>query len=118
MYGHFVLRSNIKLRSNHMTKVSVINLPNFDGELKVEWVLSSVSDNVKIVDVWADGKPWKLSWMPEKTVKLINKQLIEEQCQLEQDGVEEFGLDAWDIELMSNEEANWLEDKVLTSMGV
>ncbi len=98
-----------------MTKVSVINLPNFDGELKVEWVLSSVSDNVKVVDVWADGKPWKLSWMPEKTVKLINKQFIEEQYQAE---LNESKLDAWDMELMSDEEANWLEDKVLTSMGV
>ena len=53
--------------------------------------------------------------MPEKTVKLINKQLIEEQYQAE---LNESKLDAWDVELMSDEEANWLEDKVLTSMGV
>lgn len=108
-----------------MTKVSIINLPNFDGEFKVEWVLSSVSNNVKVVDAWADGEPWKLSWMPEETVKLINKQLIEEHFEVE---LKESKLDAWDVELMSGchpdikliaeEEAEWLEGKAEIAMGI
>ena len=34
-----------------------------DNEVKVEYCFSAVSDEIKVVDMWIDGKEHKVTWM-------------------------------------------------------
>ena len=34
-----------------------------DNEVKVEYCFSAVSDEIKVVDMWIDGKEHKITWM-------------------------------------------------------
>ena len=34
-----------------------------DNEVKVEYCFSAVSDEIKVVDMWIDGKEHKINWM-------------------------------------------------------
>ena len=44
----------------------------FDNEVKVEYCFSAVSDEIKVVDMWIDGKEHKVTWMsPEGRAKLM-----------------------------------------------
>ena len=43
-----------------------------DNEVKVEYCFSAVSDEIKVVDMWIDGKEHKVTWMsPEGRAKLM-----------------------------------------------
>jgi len=43
-----------------------------DNEVKVEYCFSAVSDEIKVVDMWIDGKEHKITWMgPEARAKLM-----------------------------------------------
>ena len=74
-----------------MTNVNEIKLPNMETKLKVEWALSSITDNVKIVDLWIEDKLWETSWLPEKTLKFIMKTLIDEQMIIETELFRKYG---------------------------
>ena len=36
--------------------------------VKVEYVLSSITNQIKVVDMWVDGKYHRLNWMSWKTI--------------------------------------------------
>ena len=73
--------------------------------LKVEYVMSSITNEIKVVDMWYDGKPSKISYMSDEN----RLNLMDE---LERDYLDKSK------ELMSNEEAEWLEGKAEIAMGI
>ena len=73
--------------------------------LKVEYVMSSITNEIKIVDMWYAGKPSKSSYMSDEN----RLNLMDE---LERDYLDKSK------ELMSNEEAEWLEGKAEIAMGI
>tara|TARA_Y100000588_G_scaffold263870_1_gene278576 strand:+ start:240 stop:500 length:261 start_codon:yes stop_codon:yes gene_type:complete len=73
--------------------------------LKVEYVMSSITNGIKVVDMWYDGKPSKISYMSDEN----RLNLMDE---LERDYLDKSK------ELMSNEEAEWLEGKAEIAMGI
>ena len=43
-----------------------------DDNIKVEYTFSSVSDSIKVIDMWVDGKDHSVNWMgPEARAKLM-----------------------------------------------
>ena len=43
-----------------------------DDNIKVEYTFSSVSDGIKVIDMWVDDKPHSVNWMgPEARAKLM-----------------------------------------------
>ena len=45
-----------------------------DNEVKVEYCFSAVSDEIKVVDMWIDGKEHKINWMSyEGRAKLMTR---------------------------------------------
>ena len=43
-----------------------------DDNIKVEYTFSSVTDEIKVVDMWVDDKPHDVNWMsPEGRAKLM-----------------------------------------------
>ena len=43
-----------------------------DDNIKVEYTFSSVSDSIKVIDMWVDDKPHSIDWMgPEARAKLM-----------------------------------------------
>ena len=73
--------------------------------LKVEYVISSITNEIKVVDMWYDGKPSKISYM-------LDERRLELMDELERDYLDKSK------ELMSNEEAEWLEGKAEIAMGI
>ena len=73
--------------------------------LKVEYVMSSITNEIKVVDMWYDGKPSKISYMTDEN----RLNLMDE---LERDYLDKSK------DLMSNEEAEWLEGKAEIAMGI
>ncbi len=73
--------------------------------LKVEYVMSSITNEIKVVDMWYDNKPSKISYMSDEN----RLNLMDE---LERDQLDKSK------ELMSNEEAEWLEGKAEIAMGI
>jgi len=73
--------------------------------LKVEYVMSSITNEIKVVDMWYDGKPSKISYM-------LDERRLELMDELERDYLDKSK------ELMSNEEAEWLEGKAEIAMGI
>lgn len=42
--------------------------------LKVEYVMSSITNEIKVVDMWYDGKPSKISYMlDERRLELMDE---------------------------------------------
>ena len=73
--------------------------------LKVEYVISSITNSIKVVDMWYGGKPSKISYM-------LDERRLELMDELERDYLDKSK------ELMSNEEAKWLEGKAEIAMGI
>ena len=45
-----------------------------DDNIKVEYTFSSVSDSIKVIDMWVDDKPHSVNWMgPEARAKLMDR---------------------------------------------
>ena len=43
-----------------------------DDNIKVEYTFSSVTDSIKVIDMWVDDKPHSVNWMsPEGRAKLM-----------------------------------------------
>ena len=43
-----------------------------DDNIKVEYTFSSVTDGIKVIDMWVDDKPHDVNWMsPEGRAKLM-----------------------------------------------
>tara|TARA_B100001559_G_scaffold241876_1_gene204884 strand:+ start:948 stop:1208 length:261 start_codon:yes stop_codon:yes gene_type:complete len=73
--------------------------------LKVEYVISSITNEIKVVDMWYDGEPTKLSYM-------LDERRLELMDELERDYLNR------EKEFMSSEEAEWLEGKAEIAMGI
>ena len=73
--------------------------------LEVEYVMSSITNEIKVVDMWYDGKPSKISYM-------LDERRLELMDELERDYLDKSK------ELMSKEEAEWLEGKAEIAMGI
>ena len=78
---------------------------NLIHHVKVEYVISSITNEIKVVDMWYDGEPTKLSYM-------LDERRLELMDDLERDYLVKSK------ELMSNEEAEWLEGKAEIAMGI
>ena len=45
-----------------------------DDNIKVEYTFSSVTDEIKVIDMWVDDKPHDVNWMsPEGRAKLMTR---------------------------------------------
>tara|TARA_X000001382_G_scaffold89036_1_gene63764 strand:+ start:217 stop:630 length:414 start_codon:yes stop_codon:yes gene_type:complete len=45
-----------------------------DDNIKVEYTFSTVTDGIKVVDMWVDDKPHSVNWMgPEARAKLMTR---------------------------------------------
>ena len=45
-----------------------------DDNIKVEYTFSSVTDGIKVIDMWVDDKPHDVNWMsPEGRAKLMTR---------------------------------------------
>ena len=45
-----------------------------DDNIKVEYTFSTVTDGIKVVDMWVDDKPHDVNWMsPEGRAKLMDR---------------------------------------------
>ena len=45
-----------------------------DDNIKVEYTFSSVTDGIKVIDMWVDDKPHDVNWMgPEARAKLMTR---------------------------------------------
>ena len=45
-----------------------------DDNIKVEYTFSSVTDGIKVIDMWVDDKPHSVNWMgPEARAKLMDR---------------------------------------------
>ena len=75
------------------------------ASLKVEYVISSITNEIKVVDMWYDGEPTKLSYM-------LDERRLELMDELERDYLNR------EKEFMSSEEAEWLEGKAEIAMGI
>ena len=75
------------------------------ASLKVEYVISSITNEIKVVDMWYDGEPTRLSYM-------LDERRLELMDDLERDYLDKSK------EFMSNEEAEWLEGKAEIAMGI
>ena len=67
--------------------------------LKVEYVVSSINNEIKIVDMWYAGKPTKLSYMSDES----RLELMDE---LERDYLDK------------EKETTWLEEKLDIAHGI
>tara|TARA_B100000427_G_C14954808_1_gene354094 strand:+ start:219 stop:461 length:243 start_codon:yes stop_codon:yes gene_type:complete len=67
--------------------------------LKVEYVMSSITNEIKIVDMWYAGKPSKISYMSDET----RLNLMDE---LERDYLDK------------EKETTWLEEKLDIAYGI
>ena len=67
--------------------------------LKVEYVVSSINNEIKIVDMWYAGKPTKLSYMSNETA-------LELMDELERDYLDK------------EKEVEWLEGKMDLEFGI
>ena len=67
--------------------------------LKVEYVMSSVTNEIKIVEMWYAGKPTKLSYMSNETA-------LELMDELERDYLDK------------EKEVEWLEGKMDLEFGI
>ena len=88
--------------------------------VKVEYCFSAVSDEIKVVDMWVNGKYHRVNWMShegrEKLMARLEKDLENRLCGTTQDdsSPESFGLETFDDDsaiepfmrsLMADEEA-------------
>ena len=88
--------------------------------VKVEYCFSSVTDSIKVVDMWVNGKEHKITWMShegrEKLMARLEKDLEDRLCgtTLDDSSPESFGLETFDDDsaiepfmrsLMADEEA-------------
>ena len=45
-----------------------------DDTIRVEYALSSVTESIKVIDMWVDDKPHSVNWMgPEARAKLMDR---------------------------------------------
>ena len=109
-----------------------------DDTIRVEYALSSVTESIKVIDMWVDDKPHDVNWMsPEGRVKLmarLDKDLENRICGtydhsidvIDSDeptdlpGKEESYLDSLLTTGFDNEptEDEWLDQKAEFSFGI
>ena len=46
-----------------------------ESEVKVEYVYSTVSDSIKVVDIWVNGKFHRVNWMSKEGKALLMARL-------------------------------------------
>ena len=46
-----------------------------ESEVKVEYVYSTVSEDIKVVDMWVDGKYHRTNWMSKEGKSLLMARL-------------------------------------------
>ena len=73
--------------------------------LKVEYVMSSITNEIKIVDMYYGGEPTKSSYMSDENRLNLMDELERDYLNREK-------------EFMSSEEAEWLEGKAEIAMGI
>ncbi len=86
--------------------------------VKVEYCFSSISDSIKVVDMWVNGKFHRTNWMsPEGNKSLMTRledDMTNRMCGVPDDAV----IEPFMQNLMADEEADWLNSQAELSMGI
>ena len=104
-----------------------------DDLIQVEYTFSTITDSIKVVDMWVDDKAHDVNWMsPEGRAKLmarLDKDLEDRLCGTYDHSIDVIDPDESDIpgpdpetygynDPISAEEAEWLEEKAELAFGI
>ena len=86
--------------------------------VKVEYCHSSITDSIKVVDMWVNGKFHRTNWMsPEGNKSLMTRledDMTNRMCGVPDDAI----IEPFMQNLMADEEADWLNSQAELSMGI
>ena len=86
--------------------------------VKVEYCFSTVSDSIKVVDMWVNDKFHRVNWMShegrDKLMERLENDMTNRMCAVPDDAV----IEPFMQNLMADEEADWLNSKAELSLGV
>ena len=89
-----------------------------NDNVKVEYCHSSITDSIKVVDMWVNGKYQRVNWMsPEGNKSLMTRledDMTNRMCGVPDDAV----IEPFMQNLMADEEADWLNSQAELSMGI
>tara|TARA_E500000331_G_scaffold338230_1_gene367230 strand:+ start:378 stop:677 length:300 start_codon:yes stop_codon:yes gene_type:complete len=89
-----------------------------NDNVKVEYCHSSITDSIKVVDMWVNGKFHRTNWMsPEGNKSLMTRledDMTNRMCGVPDDAV----IEPFMQNLMADEEADWLNSQAELSMGI
>ena len=86
--------------------------------IKVEYCFSAVSDSIKVVDMWVNGKFHRVNWMShegrDKLMERLENDMTNRMCAVPDDAI----IEPFMQDLMADEEADWLNSKAELALGV
>jgi len=89
-----------------------------NDNVKVEYCHSSITDSIKVVDMWVNGKYHRVNWMsPEGNKSLMTRledDMTNRMCGVPDDAI----IEPFMQNLMADEEADWLNSQAELSMGI
>ena len=89
-----------------------------NDNVKVEYCHSSITDSIKVVDMWVNGKFHRTTWMsPEGNKSLMTRledDMTNRMCGVPDDAI----IEPFMQNLMADEEADWLNSQAELSMGI
>ena len=89
-----------------------------EDNVKVEYCFSSVSDEIKVVDMWVNGKFHRVNWMShegrDKLMERLENDMTNRMCAVPDDAI----IEPFMQDLMADEEADWLNSKAELALGV
>ena len=85
--------------------------------VKVEYCFSSVTDSIKVVDMWVNGKFHRVNWMShegrDKLMERLENDMTNRMCAVPDDAI----IEPFMQDLMAAEEADWLCATAELSLG-
>ena len=86
--------------------------------VKVEYCFSTVTDSIKVVDMWVNGKFHRVNWMShegrDKLMERLENDMTNRMCAVPDDAI----IEPFMQDLMADEEADWLNSKAELALGV
>ena len=89
-----------------------------NDNVKVEYCHSSVSDSIKVVEMWVNGKFHRVNWMShegrDKLMERLENDMTNRMCAVPDDAI----IEPFMKDILADEEAEWLESKAELALGV
>ena len=86
--------------------------------VKVEYCFSTVSDSIKVVEMWVNGKFHRVNLMSQegrdKLMERLENDMTNRMCAVPDDAI----IEPFMQDLMADEEADWLNSKAELALGV